>query len=173
MLRPDRVARSAIAALILIASIGIPAIVAEERSVQAKASATLDGEPISLSAAADYSCHDLEAPIIRCFRDPAEMVKSADKLLAGSASKVLSSGYVIAYENSLYGGASRLMSISYDNLGSIGWNDRISSFKSFGASGAFREHAPPAGFAYSFGTSTQVSYVGDAFNDKFSSLQLD
>jgi hypothetical protein len=173
---PQRVVRAVGLAVAMLASLGVSAALADDRMDGGTGSyATLEGRRISLAAAADYSCHDLELPIIRCFATSAELLEAVDELAltGGQAAQSLSSGYVIAYENISYGGAARVMSVSYDNLGSIGWNDRISSFKSFGASGDFREDAPPGGFYFFFGTSSQVSWVGSNYNDKFSSLELD
>ena len=80
--------------------------------------------------------------------------------------------YVIVFEHGQYAGASMSLSQDYSYLGTIGWNDKISSFKSFGASGKFWENAPSGGFAYFFGSTTWVAYVGDQFNDRFSALDV-
>jgi hypothetical protein len=140
----------------------------------AAAVATLEGEVISTEVAAGLHCHDVDHPAIRCFRTADAMAADARRAAQREGSlAALATGYVIVYEHSAYGGASRTLSTDYPNLGSIGWNDRISSFKSIGATGSFREHAPPDGFVYSFGGSSQVTYVGSAYNDRFSAFLID
>lgn len=149
----------------------------------------LDGEPIGLERAAQLHCHDFDYPVITCFRTLAALEAEAarrmrstregstpadaarvDTLDAVAAS--LTSGYVQVFADGAYGGSSAALSVDYSNLGAIGWDDRISSFKSFGASGRF--HIDPAfsGNSYVFGTTAQVSYVGDSWNDRFSSLNI-
>jgi hypothetical protein len=153
-----------------------PLAAADDRAPQGSSGrAVMDGRSISAEAAADLSCHDLDFPVIRCFGETGAMIADMDRAFAESdrAAVIAATGYVIAYEHHLYGGAARTMSVDYDDLGDIGWNDRISSFKSFGASGAFRQHSPPGGFHFYFATSSQISNVGSTYNDKFSALQLD
>lgn len=164
MHRPRRPGMAALLGLGLLISAG-PADAAD-RAI------SLDGELISVERAAEIACHDLDPEAIRCFETTAEMEADLRTILRGGdgmAAAVLASGYVIVYEDNYFDGASRTLSIDYANLSSIGWNDRISSFKSFGASGHFREHAnPPSGFTYGYGSSTQVSSLGSTHNDKFS-----
>lgn len=59
-----------------------------------------------------------------------------------------------------------------DDLSSIGWNDMISSFKAMhGLSGHFATDALNGGRLFpTFCCNTQVPYVGDAWNDLFSSV---
>lgn len=143
----------------------------------AEPSIDLDGTPISVEEAAALSCHDLLVDRVTCFRTSAEMEAAVHDLVRRATMKglaVAATGYVVVYEDAWYGGSSRTLSVDYANLASIGWNDRISSFKSFGATGHFREHAnPPSGFTYSYGSSSQVSYVGSSYNDKFSYFHID
>jgi len=80
-------------------------------------------------------------------------------------------GYVRVYNDAGFDGASMVLSASYENLSTIGWNDRISSYKSVNAgSGVFSEHASGAGNDTSFCCNVNVSYVGAAKNDTFSSV---
>src|SRR5574338_832468 len=72
--------------------------------------ATLDGRPITTERAAHLSCHDLLPATVRCFRTSREMEADARRVLRetpSTSSAVASSGYVIVYEDSLFGGASR------------------------------------------------------------------
>ena len=140
----------------------------------AEPSVSLDGRPISVELAADLACHDLIKSRVVCFRTTTEMESDALELVSQAGFALASTGYVVVYENQSYGGASRTLSIDYANLATIGWNDRISSFKSFGATGYFREHAnPPGGLTFTFASTSQVSYVGSTYNDKFSYFQID
>ncbi len=89
------------------------------------------------------------------------------------ASSALASGYVVAYENISYGGASVVLSGDQPNLGSIGWNNRISSYKVFtSATGYFHQGLNYAGLAQSYCCFSTISYVGNSFNDTFSSFSL-
>jgi hypothetical protein len=136
---------------------------------------TLDGRPITTERAARLSCHDLVPATVRCFKTSREMEADARRVLREASlasSSVLATGYVIVYEDVGFGGASRTLAADYPDLGAIGWNDRISSFKSIGASGYFREHTPPAGFYYYFSGSSQPSSVS-SYNDRFSGFQID
>jgi hypothetical protein len=127
--------------------------------------AMMDGKPVSLERLDELTCfatsEELEAAAPARFR-------AVHGVEAAAAS-----GYVIAWEHADYNGSSRAMSIDYANLGSIGWNDRITSFKSFGATGRFWQHSPWDGWSYGFGGSTRVSNVGPTYNDAFSGLELD
>jgi hypothetical protein len=137
--------------------------------------ATLDGKAISLKAAGSLSCHDLDYPVLTCFRTAVELEAALKAPARGSGitALTLDAGYVVVYEHGQFGGAAQALSQDYSYLGTIGWNDRVSSLKSFGASGHFTENSPTGGFTYYFGTSTQVAYVGDTYNDKFSALFVD
>ena len=143
--------------------------------------AVLDGKPITLAEAGNLSCDDFAYPVLTCYETADEMLAAVndDMALAAAGSgtdagalAALSTGYVVVFENGAYAGAAFAISHDYSYLGTIGWNDKISSLKSYGASGRFYENAPPSGFIYYFGTSTWVSYVGDYYNDKFSAVTL-
>lgn len=140
--------------------------------------ATLDGRPITLERAATLSCHDFDFPVMTCFETASELQATA-QVRAGrstqskeATSQVAATGYIVVFEHGAYAGAAQALSVNYSYLGSIGWNDKISSLKSYGASGRFYEHSPGSGLVYYFGTASQITYVGDAYNDKFSALYL-
>ena len=167
--------------LLLVGALGaalttlVPATVAADRGIRA----VMDGKPITLEQARSLSCHDFDFPVLTCFATSQEMEAAAaakaqahTRQASGSVEYVTTTGYVIVYVDGAYGGASRAISQDYSYLGDIGWNDVISSLRSYGASGRFFEHAPPSGLVYYFYSTTQVSYVGDIYNDKFSSVDL-
>jgi len=135
--------------------------------------ATLDGRPIGLAQVGGLACHDLEFPVIRCYSTVAQLdaAVAADRF---SVDLATSGGYVIVYQNIYYGGANpKVLTTDVPWLSDIGWNDKISSFRSFGATGVFYEHSPTGGFGYYYGPASQVPYVGDFYNDKFSSFYID
>ena len=138
-------------------------------------SATLDGTPISLARAATLSCHDFDYPVLRCFTSATAMGVDAARRASESKANVapdslIGGGYVTAFEHALYAGAAVGLSTNQPWLGSIGWNDRISSFKSFGATGNFQENSPGGGFVFSFGATTTVPSLNGTYNDRFSSF---
>lgn len=123
-----------------------------------------------------YHCHDLEAPVIRCFGTEKE--RDADVLgESGIAStegllSVTSVTYVLWYEHSAYGGSSFSASGPVPNLGTIGWSNRISSFKSTnGGRPMWWDGTSYTGSDWQWPTSAWVSYVGDGANDRFSSVR--
>jgi hypothetical protein len=138
-------------------------------------SATLDGKRIRLDRVASLQCHDFDYPIIRCFSTAEWIAADIDARLAAkdaAGARLLLAGYVTVYQDNFYGTPSISLSTDQASLSSLGWNDRISSFRSFGAVGEFREHSPAGGFTYGYGSSSQVTYVGDAYNDKFNAFYI-
>ncbi len=141
--------------------------------------AVLDGMPISLEQAGQLSCHDFDFPVLTCFTSAEQMEAAAAAratgLISGASpgsNAARATGYVVVFEDGAYRGAALAISQDYSYLGTIGWNDRISSLKSYGATGHFWDNAPMGGFVYYFYSTTQVSYVGDYYNDKFSAVYL-
>ena len=139
---------------------------------------TLDGRTIAARTAGHWQCHDLDYPRIQCYRSRATLERAVHAYLArpgGASGSTLAvdSGvaYVHVYENAGYLGASMYLSQDYANLGTIGWNDRITSFKVVnGGSGVFRRDAGPGGASYSFCCGSQVSNIGSTWNDQISAV---
>jgi hypothetical protein len=138
--------------------------------------ATLDGRAISLASVGSLHCHDLDHPIIRCFRSQARLDRAirrsvGSRLRRPGAAGITAVAYVRVYEHSHYEGASIHLSISYANLATIGWNDRISSYKSVnGGAGTFWHDAYQDGTDDDFCCNTNVANVGSTHNDRFSSV---
>jgi hypothetical protein len=135
--------------------------------------ASLDGRSVSLDIATQYHCHDFASPELRCFTS----VEDHDLDFFGgdgnSVSVLSSSGYVIAWSGNSYSGSSVTLTQNYSNLGTIGWNDRISSYKVYTSlSGAFYEHTSYTGLVQTYCCNAQVAYVGDTRNNTFSSFKL-
>jgi hypothetical protein len=157
----------AVAIALFLGAIAAPSAVADELS------ATLDGKRIRIDRVSSLNCHDFDYPVIRCFSTADLIAADIGARLSGEATgaRLLLSGYVTAWQDASYGGPSISMSTDQSSLSSLGWNDRISSFKSFGANGGFYEHSPSGGTYYAYGSSTQVSSLG-AMNDKFSAFYI-
>ncbi len=151
------------------------ALVTSSVAAADRVSATLDGHPIRIDRIADLNCHDFDYPVIRCFSSPAAVaadIAARTDSTDGESSLGISSVYVTVFEHAFYDGASMTLSSDRPWLSSIGWNDRISSFKSFGATGGFYEDSPSGGFYYTFGSTTQVSSLSGTYNDKFSAFDI-
>ena len=137
--------------------------------------ATLDGKRIRIERVASLNCHDFDYPVIRCFSTAdlvaADIAARLDATTAAGA-RLLSGGFVTVYQDVYYGSPSISLANDETSLTAIGWNDRISSLQSFGASGGFWEHSPSGGFLYGYGTTTQVPNLGGAYNDKFSAFVI-
>jgi hypothetical protein len=134
--------------------------------------ATLDGQRIRIDRVGELNCHDFDFPVIRCFSSGTRLATDiASHVAPADGASLLLTGYVTVYEHAAYQGASIALSVDQPYLSSIGWNDRISSFKSFGANGHFREHSPAGGFLYAYGSTTQISSLG-AVNDTFSAFSI-
>ena len=133
----------------------------------------LDGRFIGTATPAAAHCDDLIPGVLECFSRMSERDTVAELRMALSPTGVSSSGYVVAYQDASFLGASVVLSQDYSNLGSIGWNDRISSYKVYTPlTGYFYGDAGYTGGMTSFCCNSQVSYVGDARNDSFSSFDL-
>jgi hypothetical protein len=145
-------------------------------AVQAGPIATLDGREIAIDQASNLNCHDFEYPVIRCFDSVASLESDVAIQFAGQNQRALftasATGYVVVYEHASYGGSTKVLSSNVAWLSDIGWNDKISSFKSFGATGAFHEHSPSGGFIYWYGPTARVASLSGTYNDKFSAFYI-
>lgn len=92
--------------------------------------ATLDGRPLAVVDIPDYQCHDLEYPVIRCFRKGVDRDLSMSiDLGVAQLSLATSVVYVTVYDSPNFAGSSFSISQNYDALATVGWNDRVSSFR--------------------------------------------
>jgi hypothetical protein len=173
-------------AIVLLASIALivpAATAASDPAIRAD----LDGRPIPAVQVGDWYCHDLEYPLIHCFRTAGELDAAVASLgyqllgpgtspnesaATGSPAGALTVNYVHVYVDANYLGNSAYFSVNYSNLGLIGWNDKISSFVGLdSATGQFFENSGYSGFIFGWCCNSQVSYVGNSSNDKFSSVR--
>jgi hypothetical protein len=158
-------------AMVFLVIVGGSVAAAEPISV----SATFGGAAISLQEARGLSCHDFDFPILRCFATAATLeieVAKRVQVRAAALAPLVVDGYVTVYEHAQYAGSALTLSADQPWLSSIGWNDRISSFISFGAIGNFREDSPGGGFIYGYGATTRVSSLSNTYNDKFSAFNI-
>jgi hypothetical protein len=161
---------------VLVGALILLLVSATPGTASGRLAATLDGNSISLQRAGTLSCHDVDYPMLRCFSSANAMrldltARTQDRSATPQGIDV-GDLYVIAYEHSTYAGNAMGLTADQPWLSSVGWNDRISSFRSFGVTGNFRENSPASGFIYTFGPTAQVSYVGNLYNDKFSAFYM-
>jgi hypothetical protein len=139
-------------------------------------------QDISLGDVRAHHCHDGTFPVIRCF-DTAEerdadaglgqpLGDGSDATGTSVEAALMAVFYVTFWEHSGYGGSSFTTSLSQPDLRDIGWNDAISSFKSLNGQRPkwFSDvaYGPPY---WQWSAGSNVSYVGDSANDRFSSVK--
>jgi hypothetical protein len=132
---------------------------------------TLDGRPIPATAIAKHHCHDLEFPVVRCFSRAStrDLTVSAEVGRVGIES-LAAVAYVTMYDGAAFAGASFLVSQNYDALATIGWNDRVSSFKGRNSeTGRFYTDWFAGGSSWAFCCNQQTGSLG-SFNNTFSSV---
>jgi len=137
--------------------------------------AELEGLPIPAVDVGRYACHDLDFPLIRCFDTAAELEAAVvehhtQQAPLGTTVTTTPGDYVKVFADRDLGGLPAYLSVSYDDLRIIGWNDRISSFEGLAGGGTFYRDIFRNGVSYPFGPYQIVTYVGDAYNDTFSSV---
>ena len=136
------------------------------RSATEMLTADFDGKPIELTEVGTLHCHDFDHPRIHCFA-------TQDALDAAAAPSLAAAGtsYLAIYENAYYGGAAMYVADDYTILATIGWNDRISSFRAVNSqAGTFYVDWFYGGSSYSFCCNQNAPYLG-SFNDTFSSVR--
>ena len=137
--------------------------------------ADLEGKPIAIEDIHRYSCHDLEFPVIRCFKSQAATERAIERASIAesgfAAMGTLGVTYVVAYDQAWFAPGTLYVSQVYDNLGAIGWNDIISSYRSVNnGSGHFAKDAFDNGLLTYFCCNVQVGWVGSSQNDSYSSI---
>ncbi|MEP7158310.1 MAG: hypothetical protein ABI797_02705 [Chloroflexota bacterium] len=142
----------------------------------AQVKALLDGDRIPLKEVVNHHCHDLTAPTYRCFDTEAE--RDADALAFLGEQPIiaplssLSFTFALVYAAANYGGSSLMISAPTPDLGVVGWNNVISSFKSTnGGRPKWWSGFNYSGSASQWPTSAWVPYVGDLVDNTFSSVK--
>ena len=161
----------AVAALLLaVVSFGgpaaLPAAAAEiEANLDFQLVAYLDGKPLPLKLVSSYYCDDFSYPVIQCSSQPATIQARATLVLLSGAD------YVTIWDQAGYGGAWMNVSQDYATLITIGWNDKISSFKARNSeTGRFTTDWFFGGANWSFCCNSQVSTL-NAYDNTFSSVE--
>jgi hypothetical protein len=127
--------------------------------------ADLDGKPIPLIEVGDWYCHDFDAPVIHCFSSPKALETDVAPILAAT-----SVTYVVVYEFTTFQGAYLYISNDVTVLGTLGWNDRISSFSVRNSmSGRFWTDWFYGGTSYYFCCNQWVGSLG-SYDNTFSSV---
>jgi hypothetical protein len=137
---------------------------------------TLDGTSASLAQATRYHCHDLIAGQLTCYRSASRRDADVTRLFEQRHANPLgatATGYVIAYAGISYTVRSVVLTQNYANLATIGWDNVISSYRVFtNLTGAFYSNTYYAGLTQYYCCFRDVPYVGDSYNDTFSSFSL-
>jgi len=161
------------------------ALAKDPQGLPAQAQAFLAGRAIPLDHVVRHHCHDLAFPVYRCFdtdveRDAdaltlgAELLSGSDSLIDDLLAPLSTSSFTfaLAYTLSNYGGSSLLISAPNPDLGSIGWSNVISSFKSTnGGRPKWWEYASYTGDQWQWATSAWVPYVGTDADNQFTSVK--
>ena len=165
MFRARRIAVSVAIGVLLAQLLAVP-VAGAGGTKESQLSAYLDGRPIPLSDVGKYYCDDFDYPVIRCSSSPliASLRTTTVTLLAAV-------DYVTIYENTSFNGAYMHVSQDYGSLITIGWNDRISSFRGRNSeTGTLWTDWFNTGSSWPFCCNSQFSSLG-AYNNTFSSVQ--
>jgi hypothetical protein len=162
----------ALGVLVLAAGLAVgfapsPARAADAGSVQAGVTlvAVLDGRPLSLKLVANYFCDDFSYPLIQCSTQPATLEARA------TLAALTGTEYVTIWDQQGFAGAYMNVSQDYATLLTIGWNDRISSFKARnGETGRFTVDWLFGGSSWPFCCNAQLTTLG-AYDNTFSSVE--
>jgi hypothetical protein len=146
--------------------------------------AELDGRPLKLRDVAKYYCHDFDYPRITCSRNAKVTQRGVDRKVAEAearaevaaesfATLAMEEGggqYATIYDGMTFSGSWMAVSQDYDALFWVGWNDRISSFRSryYGA-GSFYTDWYGNGSSWRFCCNQYVSSLG-SYDNSFSAV---
>jgi hypothetical protein len=155
---------SAIVSLAFGASLLIPPVAFGDELEDLRA--YLDGRPIPLAEVSRHYCDDFSYPVIRCSR-----LALNTELRATSVLLLTSTEYVTVWDGASFSGAYMNVSQDYNQLITLGWNDRISSFKVRNSlTGAFTTDWYYTGTTWSFCCNTWQPLL-NAYDNTFSSIR--
>lgn len=162
--RPGRILRAAVAIAFSFGVLGAPVGAAAASDASVHRVVDLDGRPIALADVGRYFCHDFAHPLIHCYTTSAALESAVGSFATTSVS------YVVVYEYPTYQGAYMYMADDYTVLATIGWNDRISSYRVLNSmSGKFWTDWFYGGTGYYFCCNSTASSLG-SFDNTFSSV---
>lgn len=172
--RPARgpFARALAVAIVIVAARHGAASAVDSRGLRAE----LGGNAISVRDVANFHCHDRDFPVIRCFDTPAprdrELAQGGSDEGDVSSSAAMAVHYVTWYADAGYAEPPSFAAFWPEpNLAAYGWNDKISSFRTYnGGHPKWWQDVGYGGTAWDWGT-ISVSYVGNSANDQFSSVE--
>ncbi len=136
----------------------------------------LDGQRIAAGEAANFSCHDRDYPVIRCFRTAADRAAEENGLAGAPEAAIvgtvgpasLLSPYVRWYRDANFSGPSFDAYVYEPDLAALGWDNLISSFMPLNGGHPLWWIGPNrTGNRWDWGTAS-VASLGAA-NDQFSS----
>jgi hypothetical protein len=143
-------------------------------ALSSKIVADVDGRSINPASIPSFYCHDFDYPRIHCSRSAAGLKVSEAKIARSSKSVSPYFGvndYVTIFDGPNYSGSFMDVSQNYDVLFSIGWNDRISSYKARNSdSGIFWTDWFASGSGVTFCCNTNVSSLPASLDNAFSSM---
>ena len=168
VVRGRRLAVIASSAVMLICGCLAPTAATAAGSADKGLRAYLDGKPLKLEDVGDWYCDDFSYPVIQCFTNSTELeIRDATVLSTSSID------YVTIYDFTTFAGSFMQVSQDYSVLATIGWNDRISSFKARNSQdGHFYTDWFYSGTGYYFCCNQQVTSLG-AYDNTFSSVRND
>jgi hypothetical protein len=134
----------------------------------------VEGQQIKPALTSSFYCHDFDYPRIHCFRTAAKLKAAETTIFASrlaASPNFTSADYVTIFDGVAYTGAAMDLSQNYDALWSIGWNDRISSYKARNSvSGTFWTDWFASGTGRNFCCNTNVSSLPSDLDNAFSSV---
>ncbi len=165
MLRFRGVLRAVVLSIGLMTSgMGIAPVAAAEPDLDVVA--YLDGKLIPIADVANYYCDDFSYPIIQCSR--LSLVTQARALLLVRLTGV---DYVSVFDLTSYNGGFMNISQDYPTLITVGWNDRVSSYRGRnGETGLFYTDWFYGGTSWGICCNQNVSSLG-TYNNTFSSMK--
>ncbi len=91
--------------------------------------ADLAGVLIPIGEVAAHYCHDLDYPRIHCFAQPEELESAVSATQTSRTLQVAAGAqYMKLFDLAGYTGTYIILSLDYNDLSTIGWNDRASSY---------------------------------------------
>jgi hypothetical protein len=95
--------------------------------------ADLEGKSLHAVDVGKYYCHDLDWPAIHCYRSAQRLEASISTASVGAMSMTAArsasaTAYIRLYDLAAFSGSYIVLSADYPDLGTIGWNNRASSY---------------------------------------------
>lgn len=137
-----------------------------------KVTADLDGVAISVDQVPEHFCYDRDFPVIHCFATPGGLEAAFEDLdRANVAEAVTATDCVIVYSSTYYAGSYLYISQDYDTLVTVGWNDRIRSYRGLNSElGRFWTDWFRNGTALDFCCNSNVPSLSATFDQKITSV---